>query len=404
MPISTAIPWASPLLIGLAIGQDDPGSGRPHPSENPGSPLMLAGEWVPDDPRRIDFAGLPRVPGRHVVVSDVRDRDGVNQHNYLVRFDDRYWIMWSDGPGVEDRVGQRVRFATSPDGLSWSEPADLTPFPPGSGPDSPHYGSRSQLGLRWIARGFWPRDGSLLALASLDEAAGFFGPSLALHAFRWSPDDRRWEHVGIVSQNAINNFPPERLPTREWMMSRRTHDYKTVGVQFLIGGVDRIDRWESVPVLGSSSSLSAEEPIWWTLPDGNLVALFRDNRRSGFLYRSFSTDRGRSWSAPVRTNFPDATSKLHGLRLDDGRFVLVSNANPAKRDPLTLAVSDDGLVFTRLGVLASGRHVDYPHVLEHGGHLLVAFSGGKQSVEVLKIPIEALDQIENDPPVASGQE
>jgi hypothetical protein len=148
-------------------------------------------------------------------------------------------------------------------------------------------------------------------------------------------------------------------------------------------------------VLGSSDELAAEEPLWWELPDGNLKALFRDNRRSGFLYRSFSTDLGRSWSTPVRTNFPDATSKFHGLRLSDGRYVLVSNANPRRRDPLTIAVSEDGLVFSKLGLLVGGRHVDYPHVLEHDGDLLVAFSGGKQSVEVLKVPIEALDRLPN---------
>ncbi|MDZ4683658.1 MAG: exo-alpha-sialidase [Planctomycetaceae bacterium] len=148
--------------------------------------------------------------------------------------------------------------------------------------------------------------------------------------------------------------------------------------------MQEIDRWESFPVLGSSSQLSAEEPLWWALPDGNLVALFRDNRRSGYLYRSFSTDQGRTWSQPVRTNFPDATSKLHGLRLSDGRYVLVSNANPKKRDPLTMAISEDGLVFDRLGILVGGRHVDYPHVLEHEGQLLVAFAGGKQTVEMLR--------------------
>src|SRR5690606_42048351 len=61
--------------------------------------------------------------------------------------------------------------------------------------------------------------------------------------------------------------------------------------------------------------LSAEEPYWWVLPDGkNLMALFRDNNRSGYLYRSFSIDNGRSWSPPVKTDFPDARSKFHGLR------------------------------------------------------------------------------------------
>ena len=136
------------------------------------------------------------------------------------------------------------------------------------------------------------------------------------------------------------------------------------------------------------------QSLWWVLPDDNLMALFRDNRRSGYLYRSFSIDEGRTWSRPVQTNFPDATSKLHGLRLSDGRYVLVSNANPRRRDPLVLSISDDGMVFTRMGTLVGGRHVDYPHVIEHEGHLLVAFAGGKQTVEVLKIRIADLDRFE----------
>jgi hypothetical protein len=368
---------------------------RPHPLNDPQSPVMLVGDWMPADPREIDFARLPRVPSSHAVVSDVRAAKGVNQHNYLVHHQGKFWVMWSDGPGIEDRVGQRVRFATSVDGMSWNEPAFLTPPPPSSGRDSPHYGKRTSQGFRWISRGFWQREGELLALASVDEAAGFFGPSLALHAFRLQSDGTTWKDAGVIATDAINNFPPHRLPTDEWIMSRRTHDYKRVGVHFLIGGKTALDDWQSIPVHGSSGELAAEEPLSWVLPDGNLAALFRDNRRSGYLYRSFSVDHGRTWTTPVRTNFPDATAKFHGLRLVDGRYVLVSNANPRKRDPLTIAISDDGLVFTRLLYLVGDRHVDYPHVLEHAGHLFLAFAGGKQTVEVLRIRVDDLPRISN---------
>jgi hypothetical protein len=181
------------------------------------------------------------------------------------------------------------------------------------------------------------------------------------------------------------------------MMSRRSHDYKKAGVHFLVGGAERVDRWKSYPVLGSSSELAAEEPYWWILPDRNLMALFRDNRRSGNLYRSFSVDNGRTWSKPTRTNFPDATSKINGVRLRDGRYVLVSNANPKKRDPLVLSISDDGMVFHTMRYLVGGRRVDYPHVIEHDGHLLVAFSGGKQTVEVLEIRLADLPQADQAP-------
>ena len=82
---------------------------------------MLKGDWVPADPHAIDFEKLPRVPVQHVIVSDAHARNGVNQHNYLIHHDGRFWAMWSDGPAVEDRAGQVVQFATSADGLSWSK-------------------------------------------------------------------------------------------------------------------------------------------------------------------------------------------------------------------------------------------------------------------------------------------
>ncbi len=375
------------LSSSVAIAQD-----YPHPVDNPESPLMLQGAWVPDDPHNIDFDALPRIPSEHSVVSDVRSVEGVNQHNYLVHYEGKYWAMWSDGPGVEDRVGQRVKYATSPDGVEWSTPEFLTPIPPDSGPDSPHYNTRTDEGYRYISRGFWIRDGELLALASLDEAAGFFGKSLALHAFRLEQDE--WKPLGVLFDNAINNFPPKKIPSGEWMMSRRTYDRH---VHFLVGGNEAFNSWESYPaVFYGDKRLKAEEPYWWELPDGNLLALYRDNAKSGYLFRSFSNDNGRTWHPPVKTNFPDATSKFNGLQLSDGRFVLVSNANPKKRDPLVLSISEDGIVFDRMGYLVGGRHIDYPHVIEHDGHLLVAFAGWrKQTCEVLKIRIDDLSVLDS---------
>lgn len=374
------------LFLGMAWAEDYPSA-----AANPGSALMLRGPGIPVDSHTVDFSGLMRVRSKHVVVSDARPWNGVNQHNYLVHHLGKYWVMWSDGPGIEDRVGQRVKFATSEDGLTWSDPRFLTPVPPNSGEDSPHYNTRSAEGYRYISRGFWLRDGELLAFAALDEAAGFFGPSLALHAFAYDELEDAWRHRGVAYENAINNFPPKKLPTGEWLMTRRSYDRN---VFFLRGGVTAFNEWESYPVVSyRDGALLPEEPYWWMLPDGNLCALFRDNKKSGYVYRAFSTDLGKTWSPPVKTNFPDASSKFNGLRLEDGRYVLVSNANPEARDPLVLSVSDDGLVFHTMGYLVGGRRVDYPHVIEHDGHLLIAFSGAKSTVEVMKIRLEDVDAL-----------
>jgi hypothetical protein len=368
----------------------------PNPISNSNSPLMLAGDWVPKNTHEIDFSTLPHIPSQRAVVSDVEVDNGVNEHNYLVFYSGKYWIMWSDGPGVEDRVGQVVKYATSEDGLNWSEPMMLTSYPPHSGPQSPYYNTRTVKGFRWIARGFWVRKGKLLALASLDEAGKYFGHSLELRAFRWEPKSKIWRDIGVVSDNTINNFPPKKLPSGKWMMSRRKSNYKKEGTEFLIGGTEAINQWKSYQVPGTHrKGFDAEEPFWWTLPDGNLESLYRDNNGSGYLFRSFSTDNGRTWSKPVKTNFPDATSKLNGVRLDDGRYVLVSDPNPDRRIPLALSLSSDGMVFTKMGYLAGRKEpAEYPFVMQHNDYLFVAYNVNKQQIVVLKISISDLANLD----------
>lgn len=367
----------------------------PDPVQNPESGLMLKGGNIPENTHDIDFAALPEIESEHAVVNDVRYAWGrkVHQHNYLIHYKGLYWAMWSDGVGDprdysamehrgkvpgHDLPGQLVSFSTSKDGLHWSEPRSLAGAP--------------KDGHGWIARGFWIRDGKLLALVTQYYGKGYRGKGLQLHAFELeSKRKRKWKHKGLLMDNAMNNFSPKQLPSGEWMMTRRD---STANVHILIGGVSGFDKWENIPLIGyKGSELAAEEPYWLILPDGNLVAFFRDNNRSGYLYRAFSSDNGRTWSAPVKTNFPDARSKFSGLRLKDGRYILVSNSNPEKRDPLTLAVSNDGLVFHTLGYLVGDRHIDYPHVMEHKGEILVAFAGAKQTVEVLKFPVSAIDQL-----------
>ncbi|MCB1061929.1 MAG: exo-alpha-sialidase [Verrucomicrobiae bacterium] len=368
------------------------------------SPIALAGDWLPDDPHQIDYTKLPRVVAEHAILSDVRDRAGtwVHQHAYLAHHDGRYWAMWSDGPGGpipditperhrnvvphHDLAGTRNSFATSEDGLHWSQPADLT-------------GPPRIEGYGWIARGLWERDGELLALASHFDAPGYAGLGLSLEAFRW--DGAQWVAHGTVLDDSMNNFPPKRLPSGEWMMTRRDHLRQ---VSVMIGGTKAFDDWRIHPLAAYDGEGRPEEPYWYTLPDDKtIVGLIRDNGGSKFLLRTFSQDNGKTWSKIHRTNFPDATSKFFVHRTSRGYYVMVSNSNPRRRDPLTFAISQDGLVFTKLFYLVGGRHVDYPHIIEHNGHLLVAFSGAKQTMEVMKVSLDELETLTMPESVAQAK-
>ncbi|WP_372724617.1 exo-alpha-sialidase, partial [Novipirellula sp.] len=235
----------------------------------------------------------------------------------------------------------------------------------------------------------WIRDGELLALASHFRAPGYPGEGLSLEAFRWNATDGVWEAHGTVLDDTLNNFAPKRLPSGEYMMTRRDHQRR---VSVMIGGVNAFNQWRTLPLASYGKSGQPEEPYWYVLPDQrSIVGLIRDNARSGRFLRTFSTNNGQTWSPIVGTNLPDATSKFFVLRTSRGYYALVSNANPRRRDPLTLAISRDGLVFTDLFYLIGGRHLDYPHLIEHNGHLLIAFSGAKQTMEVLKVSLDEID-------------
>ncbi len=373
-------------LIGFAnlaiLSPVFPGTAEPAKSADH---VLLNLPGTDGDPQKIDYDRLPVIPVTHAVVSAGDPDWKFRLHSYLVHHDGKFWCMWSHGPVVEDVPTQHVRYATSPDGLKWSEPRILVPPP-----KEPY---------AYIARGFWVRDGQLLALAAHYKGKGAFGvdKELKLEAYAFDKKTGQWSFRSVVYDNAINNFAPERLPTGEWMMSRRDARFNVFA---LIGGTKAIDQWRSVEIVDRlkavrTSGFSPDEPVWWAQPDRSLVALFRDNGGSSRLFRSTSADAGRTWTPPVRTNFPNATSKLYSLRLKDGTRLLISNANPRLgRRELHVSSSADGVAFTRmvrLGIPSpKPATLQYPHAIEHDGQLFIAFSRNKTAIEIIRVRIEDL--------------
>ncbi len=313
--------WAIGVALGCsALAAQQPG--KPHPVRNPESALMLDLSTVNvNTAGKVGDSDLPRVYSQHAVISDVRNRGGswVHQHAYLAHHDGRFWAMWSDGPGAprpnvspeqhrnivpgHDQPGTRVSYATSTDGLNWSQPKDL------SGPPRIE-------GFGWIVRGFWQRDGELLALASHFKAPGYPGKGLSLEAFRWEKNQDIWAAHGTVFDDTLNNFPPKRLPSGEWMMSRRDHRRQ---VTVMVGGVESFDRWRICPLASYVGNRQPEEPYWYVLPDGqNLVGLFRDNSGSKRLLAPSQLTTGKAGARLCKQTFRMRPANfLHSARRTD---------------------------------------------------------------------------------------
>ncbi|MEZ6130008.1 MAG: sialidase family protein [Planctomycetaceae bacterium] len=410
------MPWSRLAVVFISVLLWNQTFGNPAArAQNDEVPLLKL-HSVAADAASIDYASLPALPGELSVVNkaalgpnpspadkvDMRDLR-LNLHNYLAYHDDRFWCIWSDGPRVEDEPTQEIKYATSSDGLNWSVPRTVTGTP--TAPNA------------FIARGLWLRNGELLALAAHFRGKGAFGnqteKQLELLAYKYEKTSDTWQRYGRVYDNAINNFPPQLLPSGDWIMTRRDSRFN---VTTLIGGKSSLSDWNAFPVVGISEvkGFRPDEPVFWSTADSSMVALFRDNGGSGRLFHALSHDSGKSWTTPRLSNFPNASSKLYSMQTSRGFRVLVLNANPAAgRRELYLSTSADGKTFTQLARLdipsppsipqevarirkkfnAGIASLQYPHVIEHDTSLWIALSRGKVQTEVFRVSLNDVESL-----------
>lgn len=337
----------------------------------------------------IDYDGLPRIQGDSALVNGSDGTYPFQLHNYLLYYGGQYWCMWSEGPG-EDQPGTHVRYATSSDGLHWNPSRILV------GPTTDGYSG--------LARGFWVRNGQLLALVAHFKGTGAFGVNkdLSLQAYVYNDSAGSWDGPQLVQAGQINNFPPMLLPSGDWMFAARD---ERVNNSVLIGGTQDLSTWRKVPLTPYTApdNFRPDEPVWTSFDNGNLVVMFRDNGGSGRLFRSLSIDNGQTWTTPARSNFPDSGSKFFTFRTSAGYWVMVSNANPnVVRSQLLLSTSADGRIYTRMAQLdipgsGGSNTLQYPHVIEQDGYLLIALSRNKAQIEVFRVPLQALDALRAAP-------
>lgn len=98
--------------------------------------------------------GLTTIPGEHVEIHHATEESGFRfaHHPGLIVFKERLYCSWSNGRAHEDRPDQRVLYASSADGKSWSAARVLVAPPEGI------YGS-------CVAPGFHVHDDTLVAFS-----------------------------------------------------------------------------------------------------------------------------------------------------------------------------------------------------------------------------------------------
>ncbi len=117
------------------------------------------------------------------------------------------------------------------------------------------------------------------------------------------------------------------------------------------------DTWHpSAPLI----SLCGVQPSVVERTNGDLVAYLRDNGPApNRMMRSYSFDRGETWTTPEKTCINNPGSGLEAIRLRDGRWLLVCNDTETERYTLAIYEShDEGETWGNGRYLANDTHVE----------------------------------------------
>jgi predicted neuraminidase len=133
------------------------------------------------------------------------------------------------------------------------------------------------------------------------------------------------------------------------------------------------------------------EPTAIMLKDGTIAMLMRAEW-GGFLWRSDSKDKGKTWSIAYQTDIPNPSSLTYLIRLPDGRIGLIHNPSGGKigqrgpRNPMSLWISNDEMKTWKVkkDLLTDGK-LAYPCGLIYIDKLVFVYDKNRREVKFVQV-------------------
>ena len=279
----------------------------------------------------------------------------------------RLLASWKLSVSDEDEPGQRVMWAQSDDGVSWTTASDGSNvlFPSMNASENPRVALFAEPSLLIGGRVYAAASPTqfclfpdqyqpvLLLRRVFDDRVGHFGPIF------WAADvvppgfaeASARENVTSASQQDAQTRADVATLTPTSITPPCALDGSTSKCEFCVGGCQE---WA---VALNVSSLENERSHWHVPGSEAEVLLYRSHNH--VLYASVRETVGAEWPVPVPTNITDDTANFNAGNFPtlaglDGRAYLVSNALLTLiRDPLFLSTAADGYDFTTVAAIGS---------------------------------------------------
>jgi len=160
-----------------------------------------------------------------------------------------------------------------------------------------------------------------------------------------------------------------------------------------IGPIDVPSRFDR-PLAGESR-FGIIQPSIVAITRTHLRFYARSTLRIGRVCVSDSYDAGRTWTSAHPIDVVNPNAAIDAVVLRDGRTVLVFDDSATARSPLTVAVSADGVHFTRFAALDSGPgEYSYPAmIVDRDGGLDITYTWRRERIRFVHIRLRDIPTV-----------
>jgi predicted neuraminidase len=196
-------------------------------------------------------------------------------------------------------------------------------------------------------------------------------------------------------RGAVKN-KPIRLSSGDWLAGASIESWRRWEC-FVDRSSDGFEGWQASPRIALDrrrlKGKGTIQPALWQSGPEHVHALLRSTE--GVLYRSDSSDAGRTWCLARPTSIPNNNSGIDIVRMEGGRLALACNpveGNWADRTPLSILFSDDnGETWpSRLDVETGPGEFSYPALIEDGQGLVLSFTWNRRRIAVVWITADEI--------------